>query len=243
MRLNMPVTNQEYVLPDGEVIVTRTNLKGVITYANEAFGRSCQFSREESVGQAHNIVRHPDMPVEAFADLWRTIKAGRPWSGLVKNRRKDGGFYWVRANVTPMIENGRVTGYMSVRTKPQRGEAEAAEALYRNIREGRARNIELREGQLIYKGLRGLVQRIANVSFYTRCALSAGAFAFMFGGVAVTTALMPSGAPGTGALWAFTAGGLLCCAAFGVWSFTQIGRPVREAIAVASRVAGGDLAL
>ena len=243
MRLNMPVTNEEYVLPDGEIIVTRTDLRGVITYANDAFGRSCEFSREETMGQPQNIVRHPDMPAEAFADLWRTIKAGRPWSGMVKNRRKSGGFYWVKANVTPMLEGGRMTGYMSVRTKPSRNEIEAAGKLYRDMREGRAKNVELREGHLIYKGVRGLVQRVVNMSFYTRCCLSAASFAFMFAGVALATAMLPSGVNGTAPLWLFSLGGLACSAAFALWAVTQIGHPIREAIAVASRVAGGDVAL
>jgi aerotaxis receptor len=243
MRVNMPITNEEYVLPDGEVIVTRTDLRGVITYANDAFARSCQFSREETMGQPQNIVRHPDMPVDAFADLWRTIKAGRPWSGMVKNRRKNGGFYWVKANVTPMLEGGGVTGYMSVRTKPSRAEIESAEKLYRDIRERRASNVEMREGHLIYKGVRGLVQRVVNMSFSARCWLSAAAFAFMFAGVAVATAMLPSGISGTGPLWLFSLGGLGCAAAFALWATTQIGSPIREAIAVANRVAGGEVGL
>ncbi len=138
MRNNLPVTNDEYVLPDGEVIISRTDIKGRVTYVNESFVQSSGFSREEAMGKAHNIVRHPDMPPVAFEDLWNTIKEGEPWSALVKNRRKDGGFYWVRANVTPMVENGQISGYMSVRTKPGRAEVAAAEELYRKMREGQA---------------------------------------------------------------------------------------------------------
>ncbi|HEY0887157.1 MAG TPA: PAS domain S-box protein, partial [Ramlibacter sp.] len=85
MRVNLPVTDDEYVLPDGEVIVSRTDLRGVLTYVNEAFLRSSGFARDELIGRAHNIIRHPDMPPEAFADLWQTIGAGRPWSAMVKN--------------------------------------------------------------------------------------------------------------------------------------------------------------
>ena len=197
MRVNMPVTNEEYVLPDGEVIVTRTDLQGNITYANDAFARASEFPREESLGQPQNIVRHRDMPAEAFADLWRTIKAGRPWSSPVKNRRRSGGFYWVKANVMPMIEGGRAVGYMSVGTKPSRAEIEAAEGLYRDMREGRAGDIEIREGEVVYGGLRGLLQRVTRVSFVTRCCCSAGAFAFMFAGVAVSTAMLPAGVAGS----------------------------------------------
>ncbi len=134
MRVNVPVTNEEYVLPEGEVIVSRTDPKGRITYVNEAFIRSSGFSRDESMGQPHNFIRHPDMPPEAFADLWITIKAGKPWSALVKNRRKNSGFYWVKANVTPMVDGGRITGYMSVRTKPSRAEIDGAAELSQDAR-------------------------------------------------------------------------------------------------------------
>ena len=243
MRVNMPVTAEEYVLSEGEVIVTRTNLKGVITYANDAFARSSQFSREELLGQPHNIIRHPDMPSAAFADLWRTIKAGRPWSALVKDRRKHGGYYWVRANVTAMTERGQIVGYMAVRTRAAPGEIEAAERLYSDMREGRAVNVELREGRLIYKGLRGLLQRLTDISFSARCWLSAAAFAAMFAGMAVTTATLPVHSNATMLLALFSAGGLLCSAAFAVWSITQIGRPISNAIAAAHRIASGDVSV
>ena len=85
MRSNMPVTNIEYVLPEGEVIISRTDIKGRVTYVNESFVQSSGFSREDAMGKAHNIVRHPDMPPVAFEDLWNTIKEGEPWSALVKN--------------------------------------------------------------------------------------------------------------------------------------------------------------
>jgi len=149
MRLNEPVTNVEYILPDGEVIITHTDTSSRITYANAAFLRSSGFSLEECLGQPQNLVRHPDMPREAFADLWSTIKAGETWTGLVKNRRKDGGFYWVRANVTPMAQQGRISGFMSVRTKPGRDEIQQAERLYASIRAGQARQLQLHHGELI----------------------------------------------------------------------------------------------
>ena len=118
MRTNLPVTQEEYVLADDEVIVTRTDARGNITYANDGFLRSSGYSRDEVMGQPQNIVRHPDMPREAFADLWRTITAGDPWTALVKNRRKNGGYYWVKANVSPLESGRAITGYVSVRTKP-----------------------------------------------------------------------------------------------------------------------------
>ena len=143
MKINLPVTNIQTLLPEGEFIYSRTNLKGIIEDANEAFARISGYSREEMIGQSHNIVRHPDMPPEAFADLWKDLKAGRPWRGIVKNRRKDGGFYWVIANVSVVRENGQVVGYQSVRSRPTREEVAAAADAYQRIREGRGKLIVL----------------------------------------------------------------------------------------------------
>ena len=136
MKINLPVNDVETILPENEFIYSRTDLKGVIVEANEAFASISGFTPEEMVGQSHNLVRHPDMPPEAFADLWQDIKLGRPWRGIVKNRRKDGGFYWVVANVSPVRENGQIVGYQSVRGRPGREEIAAAAAAYRRIRAG-----------------------------------------------------------------------------------------------------------
>jgi aerotaxis receptor len=104
------------------------------------------------IGQPHNLVRHPDMPVEAFADMWRSLKEGRSWTALVKNRRKNGDHYWVRANAAPMRRNGQLVGYLSVRTKPSRAEVDATEELYRRFREGRARGLAFCNGLVIRTG-------------------------------------------------------------------------------------------
>ncbi len=148
MRKNLPVNNVETLLPENEFIYSRTNLKGVIVEANDAFARVSGFTREEMIGQPHNLVRHPDMPEEAFADLWRDLKEGRPWRGVVKNRRKDGGFYWVVANVSPVRENGQVVGYQSVRSRPSRDEINAAEAAYSKFRAG-AKGLSIRHGRAV----------------------------------------------------------------------------------------------
>ncbi|HET7774776.1 MAG TPA: PAS domain-containing protein, partial [Azospira sp.] len=118
MKINLPVINQEAPFPKNQYLVSKTDLKGVITYANQAFVEISGFSRDELIGASHNLVRHPDMPSQAFADLWQTVKSGNPWRGLVKNRAKDGGFYWVEAFVVPVAKNGKTVGYMSVRTEP-----------------------------------------------------------------------------------------------------------------------------
>lgn len=134
MRRTGPVTQREFVLDDGATLVSATDLKSRITYCNPAFVAVSGYSREELVGQPHNLIRHPDMPAEAFRDMWATLEAGRPWTALVKNRRKNGDHYWVRANVTPVLDGGHISGYMSVRTKPSREDVVAAEALYAAMR-------------------------------------------------------------------------------------------------------------
>ncbi|TXD80238.1 PAS domain-containing protein, partial [Mitsuaria sp. TWR114] len=107
MRTNLPVTQREFPFPEGRALVSTTDLKGRILHCNDVFVAVSGFSREELIGRPHNLIRHPDMPAEAFRDLWATVRAGRPWSGLVKNRRKDGDHYWVMANVTPLLRDGQ----------------------------------------------------------------------------------------------------------------------------------------
>ena len=138
MRDNQPVTDEEIIPPPDAVLASRTDLGGRIVHANKAFVAVSGFPEHELLGEPHNIIRHPDMPAEAFADLWDTIKAGRPWEGMIKNRTERGAFYWVRANVTPVKENGEVTGYLSLRTIPGREAVAEAEAAYRTMREGSA---------------------------------------------------------------------------------------------------------
>ena len=155
MRMNQPVTNNEIVLRDETLIVSKTNLKGQITYINKDFLDISGFPEAELIGEPHNIVRHPDMPAEAFEDFWRDLKAGRPWTGLVKNRCKDGDFYWVLATATPIREGGQITGYLSVRRKPTAQQVEAAERAYRLFREKRAGALRIRHGAVV-KGGAGL---------------------------------------------------------------------------------------
>ncbi len=134
MKTNLPVTQREVPFPASTYLVSRTDLKGVITYVNDAFEEISGFSRTELLGQSHNIVRHPDMPPQAFADLWHTVKSGLPWRGLVKNRCKNGDHYWVEALVVPVKQNGQTTGYMSVRTPVSAGRIQEAEALYARLK-------------------------------------------------------------------------------------------------------------
>ncbi len=159
MRTNLPVTQNELQLRDDTLIVSRTDLKGRITYINRDFLDVSGFTEQELIGEPHNIVRHPDMPVEAFQDLWDTLKAGRPWTGYVKNRCKNGDYYWVLANATPIWENGQVTGYLSVRRKPPREAVAAHEAVYRSFREKQQGSLKIRYGQAV-KGDGGFFNKL-----------------------------------------------------------------------------------
>jgi len=169
MRKNLPVTQNEYPLRPGMTIVSRTDLKGRIVYFNDDFREASGFEADELIGQPHNLVRHPDMPEEAFADLWATLKAGRPWTGLVKNRRKNGDHYWVVANATPVMEGGVVTGYLSVRTRPTAEQVSAADTLYRRFTQGQAEGLAIREGQVVATGMRSWGR--AAFGWLDRCSL------------------------------------------------------------------------
>ncbi len=138
LKNNQPVTQHERSLPQGTLLVSKTDLKGIITYVNDAFVEISGFSREELVGKNHNIVRHPDMPVQAFKWLWDTMSEGLPWRGIVKNRCKSGDYYWVKALVSPIKAEGRVIGYLSVRRTPTRNEITEAQTLYRKLGESGA---------------------------------------------------------------------------------------------------------
>ncbi len=160
MRDNGPITTNEIVLSAESLLVSQTDTGGRITFANDAFVRVSGFTREELVGAPHNLVRHPHMPQAAFRDLWTTVKSGQPWEGLVKNRAKNGDFYWVRANVTPVSEANELKGYISIRTKPEREEIAAAEAIYADMRAGRARGLQVKGGAIVHTGGRARWSRI-----------------------------------------------------------------------------------
>ncbi len=164
MRNNQPVSGREYPFPIGKTLISYTDLKGMILRANDAFVQLSGFTKEELIGKSHNVVRHPDMPVEAFRDLWATLKAGRPWSGLVKNRRKDGDHYWVRAYVSPLADG---SGYVSVRVAASRQEIDSAVRLYAEMNHDSS--IQLDEGVPITNGFFAkLGSKLASLSIRTR---------------------------------------------------------------------------
>ena len=137
MRKNLPVTDTERTFGEETKLISATDLRGKIRYCNDAFVDVSGFSRDELIGQPHNIVRHPDMPSEVYEIMWSHLKAGKPWMGLVKNRCKNGDYYWVSAYITPITENGEVVGYESVRSCPSKAQKTRAGTVYRRINGGK----------------------------------------------------------------------------------------------------------
>jgi methyl-accepting chemotaxis protein len=160
--------NQEYILTKNDLIVSKTDLKGIITFVNDDLVRITGYSRAELIGASHNIFRHPDMPKEAFSDLWKTIKHQFTWSGLVKNKTKSGGFYWVRANVTPIYENEKIIGYMSVRRKPDANNVREIEKIYADMRAGKFKG-KLSAGNILKDDIfHRLLRNFHNISIRNR---------------------------------------------------------------------------
>ncbi|MCC5883153.1 MAG: PAS domain-containing protein [Halomonas sp.] len=171
MRHNGPVTQKEYVLREDDVLISKTDTRSIITYANRRFIEVSGYDYEELHGEPHNVVRHPDMPPSVFADMWHDLKEGEFWSGLVKNRRKDGDHYWVRANVVPIRENGVLKGFASIRVKPSAEETAHAENVYRDIRENGGRFM-VKHGRPYRRGLLHAARRIQWNSLFTRSLFS-----------------------------------------------------------------------
>ena len=238
MRINLPVTQQNYDYPGEELLVSSTNTKGEITHCNQAFVRVSGYGVEELIGQPHNIIRHPDMPAEAYRDMWRTIGRGEPWTGLVKNRRKNGDHYWVRANVTPIMEGGKPRGYMSVRTKPSAQECAAAEELYAQMRAeaaaGRA-SLQLQAGVLQRTGWRGMLHRVAQLTLMQRMALMLLCMALV--------ALVPDALGMEGKAAVLVRGALLVLGgAVVLWRFQAVvGRGIAEASRFGADLSGCNL--
>lgn len=194
MRNNQPVTNNEYVMADNATLMSTTDPHSHISYANAAFVSASGYTLEELQSQPHNIVRHPDMPPEAFADMWATLKAGEPWSALVKNRRQNGDFYWVRANAIPIMRNGAVKGFMSVRTKPTAQETQAAGALYAAMRAGKATGTRIYKGIVVRKGLLKVLSAGKLMSVRARVRLNMlGLWLLAIAGVLAVQGLNPVG--------------------------------------------------
>jgi len=239
VRINLPVTAREYAFPRGETLVSTTDLQGRLLYCNPMFIEVSGYAREELLGQPHNMIRHPDMPEEAFRDLWATISAGLPWSAAVKNRRADGDFYWVMANVTPLMEGGRPVGYMSVRTEASREQIQAAEALYARMRaekEAGQRIHTLRAGRLVRRTGMGRLQQALNLGLGAR--LAAG-FAAVFG-ACVTASVAGGQTLHAGAVAAWLGALIVTVGAF-IYAQRVAVAPLGQLVHAANRIAAGDL--
>lgn len=238
MRNNQPVTQREHVIDDADMLVSATDLQGNIAYCNPAFVRASGYTQEELIGAPHNLIRHPDMPREAFADLWATVRSGRQWGALVKNRRKNGDHYWVRASVTPVIEQGSVVGYLSVRVKPSREDIGVADSLYAQMREGALKGRRLSGGLVIRTGWRSALERWSSLALARRVALTN-----MLGVPLATLAIggiVDHGIP-TLPYWIAT----LVVAVFGAITANRLsahlGKPLSDITQFAMRLAAGDL--
>src|SRR5450830_1004212 len=241
MRKNLPVTNQEVDLDPDQAIVSKTDLDGNIVYVNPYFIQVSGFTEAELIGAPQNIVRHPDMPPQAFADLWASIRAGMPWTGIVKNRCKNGDFYWVRANVTPIMEAGRTVGYMSVRVRAERRHIDNASAAYAALAAGDT-NIQIRNGQVIRRGLPHLLARLSHVSLAMRIWLSTSIVNTLLLGVCVAS-LFGDGTTGALRYGIFGATFLGLLINVFLWYTLRTGmlQPLARAIDGARRIAAGDL--
>ena len=207
MRPSLPVTMREHEIEDGTTLMSTTDLQSHITYANAAFVQVSGYDASELLAQPHNVLRHPDMPKEAFGDMWRTLKEGHAWTALVKNRRKNGDHYWVRANASPIIKDGQAVGYISVRTKPARDEVAAADALYRRFREGKAGGLRFRQGLVVRSGWLTWLSALPLMSTAWRLRLGVllaalpGGLALLFTGAAPWTLAVPVLAAAVAMLW------------------------------------------
>ena len=241
MRTNLPITQREYAFPAGQALVSTTDLQGRILYCNPAFIEVSGYIREELLGQPHNMIRHPDMPEEAFRDMWQTIESGQPWSGLVKNRRKNGDHYWVMANVTPLLDGDRPVGYMSVRTLPARQQVSEAETLYARMREAASRGgggPRLQAGRLAPQGVlaRGL-DRLQGDGHWRTQALCLLGVAGGWGGAQLMS-LWPGQLAATAAAALLAAGVSVGVAAL---IRRQNQEPLKALLRFANRLAAGDL--
>lgn len=239
MRVNLPVSTQEYAFPKGQTLVSTTDLKGRILYCNPMFIEVSGYDKDELLGQPHNMIRHPDMPEEAFRDMWETIASGVPWSAPVKNRRKDGTFYWVMANVTPLMQGDQPTGYMSVRTEAQREQIQAAETLYQQMqaeKQAGQRVHTLRAGVLVRNNLWGKLSgalRLGAMGKMTACTLLlvvAAWCAALVGGQTLTL--------GSGAAWLAV---VLLALSMAVYLHQVTVAPLAQMLRWANRMAAGDL--
>ena len=183
MRNNQPVTGNAYLLREDQSLISRTDTRGNILYVNQDFIDISGFTEAELIGAPHNIIRHPDMPAQAFADMWSMLKSGNAWTGMVKNRRKNGDHYWVLANATPIRENGATVGYTSVRTAPSQEQIAQASTAYALFSEDRAGGLQIRAGQVVRRGVIGKIASLKNLHIQGRLMLLVSLLCLLMTGI------------------------------------------------------------
>ncbi len=239
MRRNVYVTQREYPLSEGETLLSVTDLKGRIVYANDAFIRVSGFEAAELYGKAHSIVRHPDMPAAAFADMWSTIQRGLPWSALVKNRRKNGDHYWVRANASPIRHAGAVVGYLSVRTRPEPCEVQQHAALYEQINAG-VRSLGLHRGFPVGRGAVGALQRWWRFRPLAWRVQAVVAGLWLLGSAGLWSSVLQASAVPLAQVWPAWLIWSLACVAAGQWLRSRLLMPLAALRGQAQAVASGQ---
>jgi len=243
VRTNLPVTQHEYPYPSGQTVVSTTDLKGRITHCNEVFIELSGFSKEELLGQPHNLVRHPDVPAEAFRDLWDTLGQGMPWTGVVKNRRKNGDHYWVVANVTPVMDGEKTVAYLSVRTEPTREQIQVFEALFATMRAEQQAGVlvhRLQHGALHQHTWRGRISR----ALYPGVNAQITTLAVLMGTVGTAAGILAAGGLPALSLTTFASAIAVMLAAclLGAWRLRAITtQPLQRLLDFANRMAAGDL--
>ncbi len=237
MRSTSAAADREVVLEDGRPIVSTTDLHGNLTYANSTYIDVSGFADEDLRGRKQSTLYHADMPAQVDADMWRTVLSGQPWRGLVKHRCNDGAYFWCIANVTPVIEKGRTTGFMSVCTKPKRNQIDEAAQLYRTLQGSNPDGVAMLRGGEAPRGWRKVANLWRDITLSQRLALSFGGMALL--GLAMASQALFGFANG----WLQLLAGATVALALVGWVnlHRAIVAPIQASINATRILAGGDL--
>lgn len=228
MRNNQPITNREKMIPAGATLVSKTDPKGIILYASKDFSDISEYENDAMVGEPHNVVRHPEMPQAAFADLWERIREGHPWRGLVKNRAKGGDHYWVEAQVSPQMRNGKLVGYISVRRPPSRAEVETADRFYAKLNQ-QGKNAKLTTKGFWASTFGSMTIKTKLISLFM-LATTAACFPIIGYFTGIPVLVRVTVAAGLG----------MMIIPFGLWTISTVLRPIRMGAEILKEMSEGD---
>ncbi|HJV01687.1 MAG TPA: methyl-accepting chemotaxis protein [Burkholderiaceae bacterium] len=232
----------EYVLSESDLIISKTDLKGHFTYVNPDCERISGYSADELVGAHQSIMRHPDMPKALAEDFWRTLSSGKTWVGMMKNKTKSGGFYWVETNAAPMLEDGRLAGYVSIRIKPTAEQIKAAEVAYRALNGG-SKHMEIREGKAMVRSLSARLNPFRKMTIKARLSAAGGGLAVLSLVTAACAWPSAGGGMGAGGYWASITATVCALTALALIPLLYQGilLPLQQAKAAIERMSAGDL--